>query len=156
MIGVDQITALGSELYSRSEFISSTDGGRHCVGNPDNLPFHDEYLEALEVPPTHLRVYRCDHVVRADGETACDECEGWPWNLDGYAVVDGKLALSGWQQSFPTWEAAIEGALLEIAEGALLKSHDRLCDDDGWDHPGPCVVETELPADPDDPNWQVA
>jgi hypothetical protein len=34
--------------------------------------------------------------------------------------------------------------------------HHPLCDDDGWDHYGPCVIETEFPADPDDLNWQAA
>lgn len=32
-----------------------------------------------------------------------------------------------------------------------VTAHHPFCDDDGWDHPGECVIETEFPADPDDP-----
>lgn len=34
--------------------------------------------------------------------------------------------------------------------------HHPLCDDNGWDHVGPCVIETDFPADPDDPNVTAA
>lgn len=34
------------------------------------------------------------------------------------------------------------------------REHHPRCDDDGWDHWGPCIIETDLPADPDDPNWE--
>lgn len=35
----------------------------------------------------------------------------------------------------------------------MTTEHHPNCDDDGWDHPGECIIETEFPADPNDPNW---
>ena len=33
----------------------------------------------------------------------------------------------------------------------MTTEHHALCDDNGWDHPGPCVIETEpAPVDPDE------
>lgn len=26
--------------------------------------------------------------------------------------------------------------------------HEQLCDDDGWDHPGPCIIETDFGSQP--------
>jgi hypothetical protein len=70
------------------------------LGNPDNLPNHPRYLEELGITPTRARIYKIED---DDGY----EEDPWLWQLDGYAVVDGRHAVTSTVWNFRTFAEAI-------------------------------------------------
>jgi hypothetical protein len=66
------------------------------LGNGTEIPMHAEYLEYLGVLPVKARIYRID-----------DDEEPWPWQLDGFAIVDGQFAVTSTCWNFPTRDEAI-------------------------------------------------
>ncbi len=72
------------------------------LANKTELPFHRDYLEDLGVLPVKARLYRLD----PDADEIDDE-EPWLWQLDGFAIVDGKFAVTSTCWNFPTREEAL-------------------------------------------------
>jgi hypothetical protein len=71
------------------------------IGNRAGLPIHPDYVEDLGAVPTGYRIYRCD------ADDPYDDEPYLPWQVDGYAIVDGRFALTAAVENFATWHDAL-------------------------------------------------
>jgi hypothetical protein len=77
-------------------------------------PFHPDYVEHIDgATPDRVRIYYVPELASED-----DDGPPCPWQMDGYAIVAGLVAVTSTCWNFSTWAEAIDALPDFIAEVA--------------------------------------
>jgi hypothetical protein len=66
-------------------------------------PFHPDYVESLRASLDRVRIYYVPELAD-DGD---DDEPATPWQMDGYAIVNGLVAVTSTCWNYATWAEAI-------------------------------------------------